>query len=60
MYPFAMTPESLSAAKFRVLDRLKRRSESRVHDLARELERPAPLDTELLPSWLAEPTPGAP
>ena len=38
MYPFAMTPESLSAAKFRVLDRLKRRSESRVHDLARELE----------------------
>lgn len=38
MYSFAMTPESLSAAKFRLLDRLKRRGESRVHDLARELE----------------------
>ncbi len=38
MYPFAMTPESLSAAKFRVLDRLKRHRESRVNDLARELE----------------------
>lgn len=29
-------------------------------DLARELERPAPPDTELLPSWLVETSPGAP
>lgn len=33
-----MPPESLSAAKFRLLDLLKRRGESRVQDLARILE----------------------